>query len=52
MAKVEPVQLGGVTVQNVTLHNAGHVRDMQLAHGDVVSVVRAGDVIPKVGGQL
>jgi len=48
VAKLEPVELGGVTIQNVSLHNAGHLRDMQLARGDIVSVERAGDVIPQV----
>lgn len=40
--------IGGVTVQHVSLHNAGHLRELQLAPGDVVAVERAGDVIPQV----
>lgn len=52
VAKLEPVQVAGVTIQNVSLHNAGHLRDMQLAPGDVVAVERAGDVIPQVCGAV
>lgn len=48
VAKLEPVEIGGVTIQNVSLHNAGHLREMQFGPGDVVAVERAGDVIPQV----
>lgn len=48
VAKLEPVEVGGVTIQHVSLHNAGHLREMALAPGDVVAVARAGDVIPQV----
>ena len=47
MGKLEPVQVGGVTVSNVTLHNFGKF-SADVRAGDMVSVHRAGDVIPKV----
>ncbi len=51
-AVLEPVQIGGVTVQNATLHNAEYIRSNDIRVGDVVRVVRAGDVIPRVVGPI
>jgi DNA ligase (NAD+) len=51
-AVLEPVELGGAMVKLATLHNAAYIRDRDLRVGDVVQVVRAGDVIPKVLGPV
>jgi len=48
-AKVAPVFVGGVTVENITLHNPRLIRERDLRIGDTVAVVRRGDVIPFAG---
>ena len=45
-ATIEPVELGGVTVTHLTLHNAEHVIDNDITVGDVIALTRSGDVIP------
>ncbi len=48
VAKLEPVQLAGVTVSSVSLHNEDFITGKDLRIGDTVLVERAGDVIPYI----
>jgi DNA ligase (NAD+) len=48
VARVAPVTVSGVTVENVTLHNSGEVDRLKISIGDKVKLVRRGDVIPKI----
>ncbi len=51
-AKLDPVEVGGVTVRQATLHNFDFIREKDIRIGDRVLIKRAGDVIPYVIGPL
>ena len=48
VARIAPQMVGGVTVENVTLHNVGEVERLKIKIGDKVKITRRGDVIPKI----
>ena len=51
-AVLEPVEIGGVTVSNATLHNGELIATKDIRVGDWVEVTRAGEVIPQILGPV
>ena len=51
-AILTPVEIGGVTVRQATLHNFDFIRDKDIRVGDRVAIKRAGEVIPYVIGPV
>jgi DNA ligase (NAD+) len=48
VAKLEPVQVGGVTVSSISVHNEEYIKEKDLQINDTVVIERAGDVIPQI----
>ncbi len=48
VAKLDPVQVGGVTVSSISVHNEEYIKEKDLQINDTVVIERAGDVIPQI----
>jgi DNA ligase (NAD+) len=48
VAKLEPVNVGGVTVSSISIHNEEYIKEKDLMLGDTILIERAGDVIPQI----
>ncbi|WP_264707087.1 NAD-dependent DNA ligase LigA [Wolbachia endosymbiont (group A) of Acrocera orbiculus] len=48
VAKVIPINIGGVLITRVNLHNKDEIKRKDIREGDIVTIKRAGDVIPKI----
>ncbi|MEW6041731.1 MAG: NAD-dependent DNA ligase LigA, partial [Elusimicrobiota bacterium] len=48
LAVLEPVHIGGTTVKRATLHNYDEIKRLDVRIGDVVHVIKGGEIIPKI----
>ncbi len=52
IANLKPIFVGGAMISSALLHNENHIRNKDIRIGDVVTVRRAGDVIPEIIGPV
>ena len=52
VAILDPIEIGGATVSRATLHNIEYIRDLNLEIGCRVSVIRSGEIIPRIIGRV
>ena len=52
VAILDPIEIGGATVSRATLHNIEYIRDLNLEIGCRVSVIRSGEIIPRIIGRI
>ena len=50
VARFEPIEIQGATVQSATLHSLEHIRAMDLKIGDGINVIRSGGTVPEITG--
>jgi DNA ligase (NAD+) len=50
VARFEPIEIQGATVQSATLHNLEHLRALDLKIGDWINVIRSGGTVPEITG--
>ena len=50
VARFEPIEIQGATVQSATLHNLEHIRALDLKIGDWINVIRSGGTVPEITG--
>ncbi|MFT3909431.1 MAG: NAD-dependent DNA ligase LigA [Ferruginibacter sp.] len=48
VAKIQPVQVGGVTVSSISIHNEDYIKEKDLKINDTILIERSGDVIPQI----
>lgn len=48
VAKISPVQVGGVTVSSISIHNEDYIKEKDLKLNDTILIERSGDVIPQI----
>jgi DNA ligase (NAD+) len=48
VARIQPVQVGGVTVSSISIHNEDYIHEKDLKINDTILIERSGDVIPQI----
>jgi len=52
VAHFKPVDIEGTTVRNSTLHNIAEIHKLKIGIGDIITIVKRGDIIPKIESVL